>query len=655
MRTTKRHQLLTALVAAGVLLLGACAGESPTAPTGGTPPGGGTPPPVGASITLAASNESPLVQSTTTITATVTENGQPVPNGTAVEFETNLGSFADTGGTTSIRTTTNGVATVVLTSPTAGTARVTARVNNVIAQKDITFRSQPTTPPPIVTSISSISPTRGGPAGGQEVIIRGQNFKSPVRVLFGTKPAASVLISATEIRAVSPSTNLGPSTQFEEVDVIVISEAGTPTEQSATAPQKFRYELEILQPAITTVSPSSGPNEGNTRVTIFGEGFSAPIKVYFGTSGSPGAPLQDEVEAEVQGAPTFNQVVVLTPPALGLGTALANKQVTIRVLNVATGKDAVRNSIYRYGPSMQITAAGPTALSPFGGDRVEIEGWGFDDPVAVTLAGVAASPISVAGTKIVVLSGAPLIQACAFVGGAGNGPVSVTNVEDGVSDTGPTFAYALPNIRIQSVSPTTVTAGTTLTFTVSGVSGLGGRVTIGDKTVIPTQTSFAGGVGTYTFTVPSNLQFDTEACLGGSGAAPRPTDFDLKFEDQNGCSDELSGVLTVNPPNTGKLFLDPQSLALNTTVGTPTSDSFRIINVGAGSLTVSAVSGGGGAFTVGAPTLPQTLLSCGTIAVNVTYNPAAPGSSSTNVSVTSDGGNALVAVSGTATAPAPAP
>lgn len=652
MRTTKRSYSLIALLAAATMLFGACSGESPTRPSSGTPPGGGTPPPTGATITLTASNENPLVQSTSTITATVTENGQPVPNGTAVEFETNLGSFADTGGTTSLRTTTNGVATVIITSGTAGTARVTARVNNVVAQKDITFRSQPPGPTPIVTSISSILPVKGSPAGGQEVVIRGQNFKSPVRVLFGDKPAASVLISATEIRAISPSTNLGPSNQFEEVDIVVISEAGTPTEQRATSPQKFRYELEVLQPAITTLSPSSGPNEGNTRVTIFGEGFSSPIKVFFGTGGSSGAPLVDEVEAEVQGAPSFNQVVVLTPPALGLGTALANQQVTVRVLNVLTGKDAVMASAFRYGPGMQITAAGPTTLSPFGGTRVEIDGWGFDEPVAVTLAGIAADPIFVSGTRIIVIAGRPVIQDC-----SGPPPTAmvVTNIEDGISAEGPIFNYLDPVLTITSFSPSTVNAGQTVTIVVAGTSGFGaGRVTIGNRTIIPTQTDFANGVSTFTFTVPTNLQFDEEDCPGaGSASAPVPTSFNIAFEDvATGCDDELENALTVNPPDIGKLLLDPDTVALSTVAGSPTSGSFRIVNVGAGALIVSSVGAGSGPFSVAAPPVPLTLNSCESAGVSVTFSPVAPGTFSTNVGVSSDGGNASVSVTGTATAPA---
>src|SRR5205085_585488 len=96
-------------------------------------------PPTGATIALAVSNANPLVSSKVTVTATVTANGQPVPDGTAVQFTTSLGTFADTGQNTTIRTTTAGVATATLSSAAAGTATITATVNNVTKNATVTF------------------------------------------------------------------------------------------------------------------------------------------------------------------------------------------------------------------------------------------------------------------------------------------------------------------------------------------------------------------------------------------------------------------------------------------------------------------------------------------------------------------------------------
>ncbi|MEA2338412.1 MAG: hypothetical protein QOE82_2419, partial [Thermoanaerobaculia bacterium] len=97
-------------------LFAGCKGESPTAPPpitgtsgGGTGSGSGTgQPPVGATIVLSATTLAPFTSSTSTITATVTQNNVAVPNGTAVEFSTTTAnaSFTDTSDapTTLIRT-----------------------------------------------------------------------------------------------------------------------------------------------------------------------------------------------------------------------------------------------------------------------------------------------------------------------------------------------------------------------------------------------------------------------------------------------------------------------------------------------------------------------------------------------------------------------
>src|SRR4029077_20636141 len=126
------------------------------------------------------------VNSNVVITATVTQNNQSVPNGTAVQFITNLGTFTDTGGTQSIRTTTNGVATATLTSASAGTATVTATVNNVSKQITVTFSTQPVVPPPPSTTptIPPTPPNTGKPQGGDTLTITGTNFNGPLRVLF---------------------------------------------------------------------------------------------------------------------------------------------------------------------------------------------------------------------------------------------------------------------------------------------------------------------------------------------------------------------------------------------------------------------------------------------------------------------------------------
>ncbi len=553
-----------------LLAFAACEGESPTEPTrGGGGPGGSTTPPTNASITLAVSNPQPLVGSTSTITATVTQSNQPVANGTAVEFSTNLGAFTDTSSNSTIRTTTAGVASAVLTSSAAGTASVTVRVNNASAVAQVVFVSQPTTPPPLETSpaITSISPAQGKPAGGDLVTINGRNFEPPLRVLFGETPATIVSSTTTEIRVVTPPVQLGVSEQAREVTITVITKAGSAGEARATG-GPFRYQLEILTPTVFHISPSSGSNDGNTRITIFGEGFQSPVKVFFGTGAGTAGGLANQVEANVEQV-TFGQIIAMTPPATGMGAALANQQVTVRVMNVGSNTVFTLPGAFRYGPEMRITAVGPTVGSAFESTKVTIEGWGFDDQkVAVNVGGVAAQPIFVSGTKIIVQTGLPVVNSCGDI----SGPISVTNIEDGTTATaeGLSFTYRVPQPAITSVSPIPAAPGATITIAVAGAGPGPARFTVGDRALSVATAVYSGLDATYTVVLPSSFTFDTETCtstLGVEGERFVETAFDVKFENVlSGCTDTFAKGLRITPPD-GTCRVPPAAISVTARLG----------------------------------------------------------------------------------------
>lgn len=659
MRTVNRGIVGIALVAMMAVLAG-CSGESPTAPPPVNPPpggggGSGTPPPTSATIVLAASNLTPVIRSTSTITATVTQGGTAVPNGTAVEFETTRGTFLDTATATTIRTTTNGVATATLTSGSPGLARVTARVNNAAQTIDINFLAEPVVPPvppPLVTSITSVTPGTANPQGGETITIRGTNFNQPLRVFFGDRPAVILSSTSTEIRVLAPQISLGPTEQFREVQILVISESETPAEQRAVAPSPFRYEVPILTPVIRDVAPSSGPNEGNTRITIFGEGFQRPLRAFFGTSGSAGGSLTDQVELEIVDV-TFDRVIAMTPPALGLGFPLQNRQVTLRVLNQGSGTDAVMANAYRYGPGMQITAVGPTAGSALGGTRVRIDGWGFDEPVAVTIGGIGASPVDVSGTQIIATTGRPVITSCDAVI---SGPIGVTNVEDGNSAiaTGIDFDFIVPKAQIVSVSPTSGNPGTVITVVVVGTSGFG-TFQLGDQRVNATRTSYNSSTETaqFTFTIPSNLEFDADDC-------GEPSLFDLSFEDSaTTCEDTLTRAISIAPPAVARLFVEPDDRALEFAgqLGTAIpAQTVTVTNTGTTTLTIT----GAGPATPNPPFSSTAISStsiaaCESAVISVSFTPTVAGTFQGSLPISSNGGSINILLTGTATAPPPPP
>ena len=72
-------------------------------------------------------------------------------------------------------------------------------------------------------------------------------------------------------------------------------------------------------PTITALLPSSGSKDGNTRVSIIGSGFTAPLQVFFAT-----------VEVQVISV-SFNQIVILTPAAFQFGpTPPINTPIDVR-------------------------------------------------------------------------------------------------------------------------------------------------------------------------------------------------------------------------------------------------------------------------------------------------------------------------------------
>jgi uncharacterized repeat protein (TIGR01451 family) len=195
------------------------------------------------------------------------------------------------------------------------------------------------------------------------------------------------------------------------------------------------------------VLPSSGSNEGNTRVTIIGSGFVAPVQVFFGV-----------VEAQVLSV-SFNQIIVLTPPASGAGLPNLNSQVDVRVHEVSSGLDATLTAGFRFVVPLQITAIDNSRQSaPF--TPVTIHGQGFLAPVAVSLAGIPATVISVSATELLVLPGALLT--CADTSGA----VVVTNIDSGDTASGPDFFYlCTPPTPTPTLIPPTATPTVTPTVT----------------------------------------------------------------------------------------------------------------------------------------------------------------------------------------------
>ena len=122
--------------------------------------------------------------------------------------------------------------------------------------------------PPAVTSVS---PNSGPAAGGTSVTITGSGFTGATAVAFGSVAATKfTVVSSTQISVVSPAQPAGLH------NVYVTGPAGT---SAAVIGDLFTY---VSPPAVTSVSPNSGPAAGGTSVTITGSGFTGATAVAFG-------------------------------------------------------------------------------------------------------------------------------------------------------------------------------------------------------------------------------------------------------------------------------------------------------------------------------------------------------------------------------------
>jgi uncharacterized repeat protein (TIGR01451 family) len=426
----------------GLALVGAatwfCSSDAPgpTLPkTGGGNGSNGT----GAlQIRLFTSNANPVAGTCTLIQAVVTLNGVNVPDGTGVAFTTNLsGSFFEQNGLALISVVTQGgTTTTALCSPAAGlaTVRATSTIGSETGTATIQIAFQPS--PQIAPFFTFCAPSFGVPEGGTTLTINGGRFfgdPTTTRATFTvngiTREALVTAVTATTVTLVTPAF---PEATSPSVPVAITVTFGTKTATPVTLslPNCFVFGTTgASNPSITAILPSSGSNEGNTRVTIIGSGFVAPVQVFFGV-----------VEAQVLSV-SFNQIIVLTPPASGAGLPNLNSTVDVRVHEINSGLDATLTGGFRFVTALQTTAIDNNRQSqsaPF--TPVTIHGQGFLAPVAVSLAGIPATVISVSATELLVLPGAR--SEC----GDKTGDVVVTNIDSGDTSPGPggivlTFTY----------------------------------------------------------------------------------------------------------------------------------------------------------------------------------------------------------------------
>lgn len=169
-------------------------------------------------------------------------------------------------------------------------------------------------------TVSLVSPAQGTPSGGTSVTITGTNFQNGATVRFGDTAAASVTFnSANQLTATTPAHAAGAV-------AVTVTNPGS----SGYAVLANGFTFVTQPPAVSHLSPLSGPVAGGTTVTIHGTGFQNGATVTFG-----GTPV----------AATFNgptQLTVTSP-------AHATGAVSVVVTNPDT-QNVTKTNAFFYAP-----------------------------------------------------------------------------------------------------------------------------------------------------------------------------------------------------------------------------------------------------------------------------------------------------------------
>jgi len=324
----------------------------------------------------------------------------------------------------------------------------------------------------IVPAITSVSPTQGQPSGGNSVIITGSGFSTVVNadgVTFGATNATSYTVNSdTKITAIAPAHATG------SVDVVVTNPAGSSPFVAAD-----NYTYATAAPAITTVSPTTGPPYGGSTVIIAGSGFSGVVGPEGVTFGG--------VNATSYTVNSNTQITAITP-VHAVGT------VDVVVTSPVGSSPFVAADTFTYAtPAVAVTAVNPTQGSPAGGTTVIITGSGFIGVVGP--GGIMFG--SVNATSYVVNSNTQ-ITAIAPSHAAGSVDVVATSPA-GTSPfvTGDTYTYTIAAPSVTHLNPNQgpIAGGTTVVITGSGFTGVAG----------PDGVTF-GGVDATSYTVDSDAQ-----------------------------------------------------------------------------------------------------------------------------------------------------
>ncbi len=250
----------------------------------------------------------------------------------------------------------------------------------------------------VAPAVTGVNPTSGPLSGGTSVTISGSGFTGATAVTFGGTPATSFAINSdTDITATAPAGS-GPG------DVVVTTSGG----MSATSPvDVFTW---VAPPAVTAVSPASGPLAGGTSVTISGSGFTGATAVTFG--GTPATSFTINSDTDI---------TATAPAGSGPGDVVVTAPGGVSAISAA--------DVFTWTAGPIVTSISPTSGTYVGGTSVTISGSGFSLATAVRF-GPTSAPSFHISSNSTMTAVSPPGTGVVDVTVASNGGVSATSAAD---------------------------------------------------------------------------------------------------------------------------------------------------------------------------------------------------------------------------------
>ena len=403
------------------------------------------------------------LQGTANITGSVYSAGVYVSGATVTASRNGIPVTATTTGSTgtfAITGLTQGTYTLVVAAPgyTSTTVSVTVFNGNWTRLNVVLERSA-------VPAVTAVTPVAGPLSGGTTVVITGANFSGVTALRFGSSPATSYsLISSSSISAVSPAAPAGT------VDIVVVGTGGTSAVGNA---DHFTY---APRPAVSSVTPASGPASGGTPVTITGSGFTGATIVRFGSVSAPSFTVNGAGSITALSPQHAEGSVDVTVTAPGGTSAIASS-------DPYTFTPASPDFSLAVGPSSQSVVAGTAAvftvsLGAQNGDTSPVtlsvsgapSGTAFSSNTPTWSAGVATSTMTIPASAPVG-SYAMTITAADTAGRVHSVTAGLTVVSPLAGNANITGSVYAAGVTLPGATVTVLQNGTVLTSTTTNSAG----------------------------------------------------------------------------------------------------------------------------------------------------------------------------------------